>query len=63
MPPCSDLCHQLGDVEPVTSVLAGGMPQSRLTRRDPVLMDYVPLTPATRRLSRATLDVQLNDYQ
>jgi hypothetical protein len=39
------------------------MPQSRLTRRDPVLMDYVPLTPATRRLSRVTLDVQLNDYQ
>jgi len=33
--PCPDLSHQLGDVEPVTSadVLAGGMTQSRLTRR------------------------------
>ena len=46
--PCSDLFHQLGDVVTSADVLAGGMTQSRL-KAHPVLMDYVPLTPATRR--------------
>lgn len=48
---CSDLFHQLGDVEPVTShdVLGRWDAAIAAYQNHPILMDYVPLTPATRR--------------
>jgi len=48
---CSDLFHQLGDVEPVTSADVLGRWDAAVAayQQHPVLMDYVPLTPATRR--------------
>jgi len=48
---CSDLFHQLGDVEPVTSqdVLGRWDTAVATYQNHPILMDYVPLTPATRR--------------
>ena len=48
---CSDLFHQLGDVEAVTSndVLGRWDAAVAAYQQHPVLMDYVPLTPATRR--------------
>jgi flavorubredoxin len=47
---CSDLFHQTGDVEPVTSndVLGRWGQAIAAYQAHPVLMDYVPLTPATR---------------
>src|SRR5678815_2206166 len=47
---CSDLFHQLGDVEPVTSndVLGRWDAAVAAYQAHPVLMDYVPLTPSTR---------------
>jgi len=48
---CSDLMHQLGDVEPVTtSDVVGRYRQAFETyQHSPVLMDYVPYTDNTRR--------------
>jgi flavorubredoxin len=48
---CSDLLHQLGDVEPVTSVDITDRYRHALTtyQQSPVLMDYVPYTDNTRR--------------
>jgi flavorubredoxin len=48
---CSDLMHQLGDVEPVTSDdVVGRYRQAFETyQRSPVLMDYVPYTQNTKR--------------
>lgn len=48
---CSDLLHQLGDVEPVTSVDITDRYRHALTsyQQSPVLMDYVPYNDNTRR--------------
>jgi flavorubredoxin len=48
---CSDLLHQLGDVEPVTSVDITDRYRNALAsyQQSPVLMDYVPYTDNTRR--------------
>lgn len=48
---CSDLLHQLGDVEPVTSADIAGRYRHALEayQQSPVLMDYVPYTDNTRR--------------
>ena len=48
---CSDLLHQLGDVEPVTSVDITDRYRHALAsyQQSPVLMDYVPYTDNTRR--------------
>lgn len=48
---CSDLLHQLGDVEPVTSADVLGRWDAAIAnyQAHPVLMDYVPLTPKTRQ--------------
>ena len=47
---CSDLFHQLGDVEPVTSgdVLGRWANAISTYQNHPVLMDYMPFTPGTR---------------
>jgi len=47
---CSDLFHQVGDREPVTSDdVVGRWEQAvQLYQAHPVLMDYMPFTPATR---------------
>ena len=47
---CSDLLHQLGDVEPVTSSDISGRYQHALEvyQASPVLMDYVPYNENTR---------------
>jgi hypothetical protein len=57
---CSDLFHQLGDVEPVTSadVLDRWDAAIAAYQAHPVLMDYVPLTPATRRRLNELADLQ-----
>ena len=49
---CSDLFHQLGDREPITSGdVVGRFGQAIATyQQHPVLMDYMPFTPQTRRL-------------
>ena len=48
---CSDLMHQLGDVEPVTTGdVVGRYRQAFETyQKSPVLMDYVPYTENTKR--------------
>ena len=48
---CSDLIHQLGDVEPVTTddVLGRYRRALETYQRSPVLMDYVPYTENTKR--------------
>jgi flavorubredoxin len=48
---CSDLLHQLGDVEPVTSADITDRYRLALAsyQQSPVLMDYVPYTDNTRR--------------
>jgi flavorubredoxin len=48
---CSDLLHQLGNVEPVTSddVVERYRHAFEAYQRSPVLMDYVPYTDNTRR--------------
>jgi len=48
---CSDLLHQLGDVEPVTTSDITGRYQVALEtyQRSPVLMDYVPYNDNTKR--------------
>jgi flavorubredoxin len=48
---CSDLLHQLGDVEPVTSTDITDRYRHALTtyQQSPVLMDYVPYNDNTRR--------------
>jgi len=48
---CSDLFHQIGDLEPVThgDVLGRWGDAIATYQAHPVLMDYVPLTPRTRR--------------
>ena len=57
---CSDLFHQLGDVEPVTSADVLGRWDAAIAayQAHPVLMDYVPLTPATRRRLNELADLQ-----
>jgi len=48
---CSDLIHQFGDVEPVTTadVLGRYTDAINSMQAHPVLMDYLPFTPKTRR--------------
>ena len=48
---CSDLFHQIGNVEPITSNdVVGRWDQAVATYQNhPVLMDYLPFTPQTRR--------------
>jgi len=48
---CSDLLHQIGDVEPVTTVDITDRYRHALAsyQQSPVLMDYVPYTDNTRR--------------
>jgi flavorubredoxin len=57
---CSDLFHQLGDVEPVTSADVLGRWDAAIVayQAHPVLMDYVPLTPSTRRRLDELADLQ-----
>jgi flavorubredoxin len=57
---CSDLFHQLGDVEPVTSNDVLGRWDAAVVayQAHPVLMDYVPLTPATRRRLNELADLK-----
>ena len=57
---CSDLFHQLGDVEPVTSADVLGRWDAAIAayQQHPVLMDYVPLTPGTRRRLDELADLQ-----
>lgn len=57
---CSDLFHQLGDVETVTSgdVLGRWDAAVAAYQQHPVLMDYVPLTPATRRRLHELADLE-----
>jgi flavorubredoxin len=57
---CSDLFHQVGDVEPVTSndVLGRWDAAVAAYQQHPVLMDYVPLTPNTRRRLDELADLQ-----
>jgi flavorubredoxin len=47
---CSDLFHQVGDREPVTTDDVVGRWEHAMTlyQAHPVLMDYMPFTPATR---------------
>jgi hypothetical protein len=48
---CSDLFHQIGKLEPVTKAdVVGRWDQAVATYQNhPVLMDYLPFTPKTRR--------------
>ena len=48
---CSDLLHQIGDLEPVTSSDITGRYRSAVEtyQQSPVLMDYVPYTDNTKR--------------
>jgi len=48
---CSDLFHQIGKLEPITSAdVVGRWDQAVATYQNhPVLMDYLPFTPRTRR--------------
>jgi flavorubredoxin len=48
---CSDLFHQFGDVEPVTQGDVVGRYEQAIAKMQahPVLMDYMPFTPQTRR--------------
>ena len=57
---CSDLFHQIGDVEPVTSADVLGRYGTRVAayQQHPVLMDYVPLTPAHGRRLNELADLQ-----
>jgi len=57
---CSDLFHQLGDVEPVTSEDILGRWDAAIAayQEHPVLMDYLPLTPVTRRRLFELADLQ-----
>ena len=57
---CSDLFHQLGDVEPVTSADLLGRWDAAVAayQAHPVLMDYLPLTPNTRRRLNELADLQ-----
>ena len=57
---CSDLFHQLGDVEAVTAADVLGRWDAAIAayQAHPVLMDYVPLTPATRRRLNELAELQ-----
>jgi flavorubredoxin len=57
---CSDLFHQLGNVEPVTSADVLGRWDAAVAayQQHPVLMDYMPLTPDTRRRLNELADLQ-----
>jgi len=57
---CSDLFHQLGDVEPTTSADVLGRWDAAVAayQAHPVLMDYLPLTPGTRRRLNELADLQ-----
>jgi flavorubredoxin len=48
---CSDLFHQIGDVEPITRDDIIGRYRNAIAtyQAHPVLMDYMPFTPKTRR--------------
>jgi len=48
---CSDLFHQFGDVEPITKADVVGRYEQAIAmmQAHPVLMDYMPFTPQTRR--------------
>ena len=48
---CSDLFHQFGDVEPITQADVVGRYGQAIAamQAHPVLMDYMPFTPQTRR--------------
>lgn len=57
---CSDLFHQVGDVEAMTSgdILGRWDAAIAAYQAHPVLMDYVPLTPSTRRRLDELADLQ-----
>jgi hypothetical protein len=57
---CSDLFHQIGDVEPVTSTDILGRWDAAIAayQEHPVLMDYVPLTPGTERRLNELADLK-----
>src|SRR4029079_2311037 len=57
---CSDLFHQVGDVEPVTSADVLGRWDAAITayQAHPVLMDCLPLTPPTRRRLNELAELQ-----
>ena len=57
---CSDLFHQVGELEPVTSgdVLGRWDAAVAAYQAHPVLMDYLPLTPATRRRLNELADLR-----
>lgn len=57
---CSDLFHQVGDVEPITSTDILGRWDAAIAayQAHPILMDYVPLTPDTRRRLNELADLQ-----
>ena len=57
---CSDLFHQLGDVEPVTTADVLGRWDAAVAeyQQHPVLMDYMPFTPGTRRRLNELADLR-----
>jgi hypothetical protein len=57
---CSDLIHQIGDVEPVTTGDVVGRYRHALEtyQRSPVLMDYMPYTENTKRQLAALAALQ-----
>lgn len=57
---CSDLFHQVGNVEPVTTgdVLGRWDAAVAAYQQHPVLMDYLPLTPNTRARLNELADLQ-----
>jgi hypothetical protein len=57
---CSDLFHQMGDVEPVTSndVLGRWDAAIAIYQAHPVLMDHVSLTPGTQRRLHELADLR-----
>ena len=57
---CSDLFHQFGDVEPVTRADVVGRWEQAIAamQAHPVLMDYMPFTPQTRRHLQRLADLE-----
>lgn len=56
---CSDLFHQAGDVEPVTSAdVLGHSKATMLEYQKGPLADYVPYTPATAKILRKLADLK-----
>ena len=57
---CSDLFHQVGDVEPVTTTDILGRWDAAIAAYQvhPILMDYVPLTASTERRLEELADLK-----